>query len=407
MADIIIYLVDYKYVGESEYTNIIFDFRSEKDYNNFCTELNLENGLNIDNKGNFLIQISNVKSHKRLRRNSYYTLNIPLFKELNSQSLDRQHDSALFAYNFEFNDSMDWENKILFDSHSPLDPMEIYPVASNLTGATLPNQITTGKIRINDVGQANHNEIINDGDVVVVYDMGAPLHSSKHEVLSLIAKRVDEYNKSRPILIISHWDYDHILQLKYLSDNELSYFSEVYCPQKTKSATSQAILNRIRALVPNNKIHIMASNPRTGWGYSAMRLVLKMNGFCLYMGEENSNINYCGLLLFVHGTSANAMLTGDCILAQASDVLSYESSTVTGNNIHKLVVPHHGGDYSYKTSIYRNYQIPHNIIGGTAIYSFGNDNSYGHPSKDVVALLNGCFTNRKMTPSVGTIIENI
>lgn len=356
MAEIIIYLVDYKYVGEGLYTDIVFDFRSVKDYNNFRAELNLDNELNIDNGGNFLVQISNIKSPKRLRRNCYYKLNISLFKELNSQSQELP-DSALFAYNFVFNESFDWGNYTIFDSHSPLDPMEIYPVAGNLTEASLPHPITNGEIRINDVGQANHNEIINRGDVVVVFDMGAPLHSTKAAVLALIAKRVDEYEKSRPILIILHWDYDHILQLKYLSDKELSYFSEVYCPPKTKSATSQTILNRIRTLVPNNKIHIMASNPRTGGAYSAMRLMLKMNGFCLYMGEENRNINYCGLLLFVHGTYANAMLTGDCILAQASDVLSYESLSVTGNNMHKLVVPHHGGDYFYKTSIYRNYRI--------------------------------------------------
>lgn len=260
MEDIIIYLVDYKYVGESEYTNIIFDFRSEKDYNNFCTELNLENGLNIDNRENFLIQISNIKSPKRIRRNSYYKLNLPLFKELNSQS-QGMPDSALFAYNFEFNNSNDRENYILFESHDPLDPMEIYPAASNLAEASLPHPITNGKIRINDVGQANHNEVINEGDVVVVYDMGAPLYSTKADVLSLIANRINEYDKSNPILIISHWDYDHILQLKYLSDKELSCFSEVYCPQKTKSVTSQAILKKIRASVPNNKIHIMASKP--------------------------------------------------------------------------------------------------------------------------------------------------
>lgn len=406
MADIIIYLVDYKYVGESEYTDIVFDFRSEKDYLNFCTELNLENGLNNDNERNFLIQISNIKSPKRLRRDSYYKLNLPLFKELNSQS-QGMPDSALVAYNFEFNNSIDRENYILFDSHSPLDPMEIYPAHNNRERIQLPDPITNGKIRINDVGQANHNEVIDGEYVVVVYDMGAPLHLTKNEVRTLIDNRIDEYAQSQPILIISHWDYDHILQLKYLSANELSYFSEVYCPQKTKSATSQAILNKIRSAVPDNKIHIMVSNPRTGKNYPLMKMLVRNKSFSLYMGEDSRNINYCGLLLFVHGTSANAMLTGDCILAQASDVLSNESSAITGNNIHKLVVPHHGGDYSYKTSIYRSYRIPPNIIGDTAIYSFGNNNSYGHPSAAVEGLLNKCFSNVKRTAYAGTIIENI
>ena len=406
MEEIIIYLVGYKYVGESLYNNIVFDFRSVKDYNNFRSELNLTNEQNIDNGENFLIQISNIKSPKRLRRNCYYKLNIDLFKELNSQSQEMP-DSALFAYNFVFNEPVDWGNYTIFDSHSPLDPMEIYPVASNLEEASMPHPITNGKIRVNDVGQANHNEIINGEDVVVVYDMGAPLHSTKGEVQALIASRVNEYDKSHPILIISHWDYDHILQLKCLSAKELSYFSEVYCPQKTKSATSQAILNRIRAAVPKNKIHIMDSIPRKGKNYSAMRSVFKKNGFCLYMGEENRNINYCGLLLFVHGNSANAMFTGDCILAQASDVLLQESSSVTNDNMHKLVVPHHGGDYFYKASIYRNYQIPRNLTGDTAIYSYGNNNRYGHPAQTIVVLLDQCFQNKKKTALSGTIIENI
>lgn len=238
--------------------------------------------------------------------------------------------------------------------------------------------------------------------------MGAPLHSHQSYVQQLIDDRIEEYKKSNPILIILHWDFDHIVQLKYLTDQELACFSHVYCPQKTKSVTAQLIMKRIKQALPKSAVHILPNGKRTGVDYPLMARIIDRNGFSLYVGEEHGNINYCGLALFVHGVIGNALLTGDCILAQASDVLNNEANRLTINNHnHKLVVPHHGGDYTYKKSLYRRYDIPKGINGDVAIYSVGDANLYGHPAPDVKKLLKTKFQRNERTDIVSPIIEPI
>lgn len=256
----------------------------------------------------------------------------------------------------------------------------------------MPKRLTDGKLRVNKVGQGNHNEILEHDTPVLVYDMGAPLRSAQSEVRKLIDARMEEYKKSTPILIISHWDYDHVLQLKCMTDEELACFSHVYCPAQIKSETAREIMDRIQKVHSKSKVHVLAKWKRTPQAdYPSMVKEREKNGFSLYVGQDDETINYCGLVLFVNGTLGSALLTGDCILAQASDVLKSEvelKKTPRPMHGHKLVVPHHGGDYPNKK--YRKYDIPKNCIAEVAIYSVGK-NSYGHPAPGVVKFLDTKF----------------
>lgn len=83
MEDIIVYIVDINYVGENQYINVVFDFRSEKDYHTFCKELGFE--TNTDDEESFLFQISNIMPQKHLHKDSYYKLNLDVLKALKSQ----------------------------------------------------------------------------------------------------------------------------------------------------------------------------------------------------------------------------------------------------------------------------------------------------------------------------------
>ena len=83
MEEIIVYIVDFNYAGKNHYNNVVFDFRSEKDYNLFCKELGFE--TTTDDEDSFLFQISNIESPKHLRRDSYYKLNPVVLKALKSQ----------------------------------------------------------------------------------------------------------------------------------------------------------------------------------------------------------------------------------------------------------------------------------------------------------------------------------
>lgn len=400
--EIIVYLVDYKSVGDNCYDNVVFDFRKLRDWEQFCNAIQIERGENS------LMSISSFRSPKRLRRGCYYKFRVDKFIRL--QPLREYiQDSALFAYNFILNDKKRIQSVMLFDEHALLNSKDTYAKVTGLSRAKMPLAITDGTLRVNDVGQGNHNEILNQGKVTLVYDMGAPLQSSLSYVRQLIDGRIEKYKKDKPVLIISHWDYDHILQLKHLTDQELACFSHVYCSQKIKSVTAKLIMKRINEKLPKHTVHVLANRIRKGQDYPLMRKEMEENGFSLYVGEENRNINYCGLVLFVHGAVGNALLTGDCALVQASDVLNNEADKLTAlNNKHKLVVPHHGGDYTYKKDLYRIYDVPNNVDCDVAIYSVGRGNVYGHPEKDVVDLLDIKFSRDRRTDFEAiSISENI
>lgn len=400
--EIIVYLIDYKSEGENYYDDIIFDFLLLEDWNLFCRMMHIERGENS------LMILHNHFSTKRLMRGCYYSFRVDKLKRQEFR-IETLEDSALFAYSFNLQSHGPQNGTLLFDKHSPIDKTKVYARATVLGDFTMPGQITDGLLRVNDVEQGNHNEIINEGNVVLVYDMGASLHSTKSFVRQLIADRIEVYQHSKPILVISHWDYDHIIQLKHLTSEELKCFSHVICPTKTKSVMSKQILRKIYQTLPQTSIHVMANRARLGKDYPLMRKTFDINGFALYIGEEHRNINYSGLVLFVHGKRGNALLTGDCALIQASDVLDEESQHLNHTNrSHKLVVPHHGGSYTNKRNIYLNYSIPDEAHGDVAIISVGENNRYGHPDDSVLQQMEFTFDRiRRTDEEMSPIIEEI
>ena len=127
-----------------------------------------------------------------------------------------------------------------------MDPQELFrnKINGQFTIEELHNYNL--KLCVRDVGQANWNELIDNNIVKYVYDIGAELHSKIDDVKKLFYERVDDYKRDKPILVLSHWDIDHIQCMLYVDIQTIrDCFSKCICIDMMKTITSLKIYNNI------------------------------------------------------------------------------------------------------------------------------------------------------------------
>lgn len=386
----IVYLESY-YKVEDGIANAYIDFRQLKDFVMFRQIAELP-----ENSGSY-IEFLSLKSSKRLMQGCYYKLNLNLLKEFN---LEQRSNSLIIGGSYDMSEMErpeDEEDELL-QRHKPLEPEEMSK--SNLPLRLQVNIPTTNNMSlfVKDVGQANWNELRLGDNIVVLYDAGAGLYASKEEIESIFNSRKDDLELSKPILVISHWDIDHIHCLKLLSQNDIpKFFSMLICVDKIKSMTAGHIYDNFKNALGTQKVCCVPPAAKTN-GID-MHQWRSMGCISIYLGEKSRSVNYCGIAMFVKGPTKSANYTGDCRLAQAKSV--YDQETAQGINTlnHVLVAPHHGGDCGAK---YRIYSVPCDEIA----ISVGARNKYNHPHNDMLHYLKQ-FCNVKRTDIVGDILINL
>lgn len=361
----IVYLESYFKAGDMAYDAYV-DFRKESDLQMFRRIANLR-----DNGATYL-ELRNMKSAKRLRRGCYYALNLRL---LSRMEFEPREDSYLIggSYNLDEMKIPEDNDSELLQTHEPLDSAE-------MSESFVPNnEFFVGNLKgnlelyVKDVNQANWNELRSNGDVVVLYDAGARLNASKVEIDTIFNSRKQDLAKSKPTLVISHWDMDHIHCLKKLTIPEIPrYFSKIVCPDRTQSMSSKGILRDFKSALGLANVYCLPLPPKTN--ANVVHHWKTTGPVSIYQCEKSSSINYCGLLMFVKGVVASANYTGDCRLIQAHNVYQNEFAKGLANNAHVLIAPHHGGANEAQ---YRLYNHPCTQV----VISVGHNNSYGHPNK--------------------------
>lgn len=381
----IVYLESYHKAGDG-IVDAYVDFRLEKDLRLF------ERVMGGPDLKATVIELLSLKSSKRLRSGCYYNLNLDLLK---NYQLVKSDNSLLIGASVNLSQMpipADDRTELL-QRHETLDPEEMSMV--NIPQGSIFNlpQVNDLKLFVKDVDQANWNELRNGDDVLVVYDVGARLHATNQEVSTIFNSRINDLKRTKPVLVISHWDMDHIHCLKFLSQQDIKdCFSKIVCPDKLKSLTAKSALKDFRAALGVNNVYCLPLPARTN-GVTMHHW--KTEGFIsLYKGEKSSNINFCGLVMFVTGGQKSANYTGDCRLTQAKDVYEKEKQNI-GTNNHVLIAPHHGGDYD---ASYRYYSRPCDLV----IISVGDNNDYGHPKKEMLKYLKSLGTVQ-MTKDVGDV----
>ena len=382
--EIIVYLDDYKYSGDGNYDTMYLDFRTGKDFAAYVREL----GMNEPTRGSYL-QIEGYRSPKRLMRGAYYALNIDMLKQLKPEPIP---ESLIFAHSYSFNNYAGKNDDTfhLLQAHELLNPADLATPHHNMIEKL---EEVAGreylKFRVNDVSQANWNEVLDDKVVLYVFDLGAPIHAKATEVQLYIDSYARSYANDKPLLILSHWDIDHYHCLLQMSEADIkANFSKFICPDKIKNNMSQQVFDKMEKALGTANVHSVLLHGRTAdTAYPLMHQEYGNQGIRLYSGERSRNVNYSGLVLYVEGTKGNVILTGDCLTVQASDVLADCTADLNCEKEHYLVVPHHGGDFKTK-KVYKTYNIPMMLKPKEAIISVdAGNNTYGHPTKEMINFL--------------------
>lgn len=375
----IVYLDSYYKAGDG-IVDAYIDFRQSKDWAMFRQSVNLP-----DSSGSF-IELQSLKSSKRLMQGCYYKLNL---ERLKSFQLRRNENSLLLCGSYDLANMQmpDGNETELLQQHEPLEPKDMSMRNMPREMPALISSTNDMSLFVKDVDQANWNELRFGGRVVVLFDAGAKLHASAAEVAAIFDSRKDDLEATKPILVISHWDKDHIHCLKLLSQNDIpKYFSALICVDKMKSVTATDVYNNFMGALGNKKVWCISPSTKTN-GID-MHLWRNLGCISIYLGEQSRNINYSGLTMFVKGTAKCANCTGDCRLTQAKSVYDQETAQGINTNEHVLVAPHHGGDYG---ALFRHYSSPCNDIA----ISVGTNNSYGHPQKDMLRYLRSLGTVKR------------
>lgn len=352
---------------------------------------------NYENNKATFIELRSLKSSKRLRRGCYYKLNLEL---LGNYQMERREDSLLIGASYDLKEMptpTDDGSEVL-QTHEALDPEELSEASIPQGRVFDVGQGNDLKLFVKDVDQANWNELRCGNSVKVVYDAGARLHAKEPEVRTIFESRKQALMHSKPVLVLSHWDMDHIHCLKVMTDTEIrDCFSKAVCPDKLRSVTSKGVLESLRRVLGRQNVYCLPLPSRTN-GID-MHLWRREGDISLYQGESSSQINYCGLVIFVRGTNKSANYTGDCKLTQAKNVYDQEMTNGLTTGEHVLVAPHHGGDVDAK---FRRYSQPCDRIE----ISVGANNDYGHPHPKMLEYLES-FGTVSQTKDVGDIMEDL
>ena len=315
----IVYLECLKKVGNNVF-DVYIDFRQIKDLNHFV-QSNPNNQI-FNKIGPTYIELLSLKTNKRLLTGCYYKLNIDL---LNRFDFVENTESLFIKRSYNLNNmqypGVDTEE--ILQKHTVLDPQELFrnKINGQFTIEELHNYNL--KLCVRDVGQANWNELIDNNIVKYVYDIGAELHSKIDDVKKLFYERVDDYKRDKPILVLSHWDIDHIQCMLYVDIQTIrDCFSKCICIDMMKTITSLKIYNNILKALGKDNVYCIRPADRTNG--ITMHLWNRIGNIAFYKGEKSRNINYAGLCMFVSGKIKSANFTGDIKLIQAKYVYDQE-----------------------------------------------------------------------------------
>lgn len=392
----IVFLDVLEKAGEGTY-NAYVDFRTIKDLTLF-RELNQEVNANFGETNTYIL-LRSVRSSKRLLRGCYYRLNM----ELLLVSQYQQAEDSFFVsriYDLGNMQEPEGEEAEVLQSHEPLDPEDLFVNHAN-NNMVLTEVVNNNlNLVVRDVGQANWNELLDGDQIKVVYDLGAKLQATKAEVQCLYERRRQDLERDKPLLVLSHWDMDHIHCLRYLSEEDIKKaFSGCICVDKMKSLTSSRIYGRLVSAL--GAANVSCPQPPARTDGIAMHLWRSSGNLFFYQGENGRNINYSGMCMFVRGLQKSAALTGDVKLIQAKSMYDAEIQKGDLSAQHVLVAPHHGGDNEASNRVY---STPTTEV----MISVGANNSYGHPDKYMLKFLTRlCHNNVKRTDENGDIFTSL
>ncbi|WP_298223661.1 hypothetical protein [Flavobacterium sp.] len=386
-SDILVFIEE---VNWDENT-VVFDFIDSNEFEKF------DNTLEIQHK---ILQASMVKvtnyKQRSIRENTVYAIDRKVILSLR-QNIEQIEDSFLFGYSI----NLPNQTEFLFKESVTIGELDRYNIGAIVRGGAQKNILDIPlkgniDITIRNIGQGNWNEINLDKEVKIVYDAGAPMNAPRTVVRTYIGNKPTEYLKSKPCLILSHWDKDHYHSLVGMTDAELQCFSSFICPDIRPNITSRILYGRILAALGTHNIYTVSNIPKTKGIPPTLGLISTTgNKLMVFNSTYNKDRNQAGIVLAIKTNKSSIIIPGDCHY----DLLSnYILPMLNHTHLHNLVVPHHGGNagaYDYK--------MQPGTTPQQAVISVGN-NRYGHPKLAYTRALTFDWFQVSNTQTVGTDI---
>ncbi|MFD1065945.1 MBL fold metallo-hydrolase [Oceanobacillus locisalsi] len=184
------------------------------------------------------------------------------------------------------------------------------------------------------------------------------------------------------LVIISHPDADHIGQLSKVLD----YFAVDEVWMSGNESTSNTYQTAMENILSQD---VGYHEPRTGEEYELGPVELEV----LYPGDISGDVNEESVSVRLAYEQISFVLTGDAGVEEEKEMM--ETNSLNSTFLH---LGHHGSKTSTDPAFVDAVQPQ------TAIYSAGEDNTYGHPSPEVIDLLHDKNIESYGTDVDGTIV---
>lgn len=243
--------------------------------------------------------------------------------------------------------------------------------------AASPTINSTFEVHFIDVGQADAVLVLCDGKAMLIDGGNA-------EDSSLIYSYLKKMNITHLDYVIgSHVHEDHIGGIAGALN--FATVDTVYCPM---SSYDDEVFNDF--LNTLNKLNVDITIPKAGDSFmlgSASCTVLAVN-------IDSSNINNTSIVLRIVYGETSFLFTGDAEREVEQEILG------SGVDIQSTVlkVGHHGAESS------TSYAWLYQVMPEYAVISVGEDNSYGHPTEEVLSRLRDAEVKTYRTDMQGDII---
>lgn len=341
-----IYFYVEKYNGNNNYVLVDFVDSNEMSFFNSISTLNYE-----WEKKPTMIELVNY-TQKKLQEGVTYRMSLSALMQLVGR-IELVQDSLIIGFKLNVKDI----KEEIFGQSKSFNQFERFERNMDDTNSSDISNLDIkfnpiDKVIIKNIGQGNWNELVYNEKFEIVFDFGTIYTTKRTNVIRLIGNRDIEYQKCRPLFILSHWDVDHYHFLLGFDDNTIRSIPKFIYRSAIPNLTSRKALGRFKVLNRNSLLPIAVDSPyprRSSIELRNINLTLSGN-IILHNAFKNRSRNKSGIGLTVRREKSCVILSGDYDYKQISDyilpILNYKCK-------HYLIVPHHGGKagrFIYKNS---------------------------------------------------------
>lgn len=242
------------------------------------------------------------------------------------------------------------------------------------------------KIVFCDVGQGDAAYIRIKNKIDVVIDSG-----SNQDVLNCLGKHMPFWDKKIELAILSHHDIDHFGGFLYLIDRyQIDKFITIYYRFDSKS------YKQLEDKLTKQRVEYKFT-------YQGRNINILNDSFRFYwppLDLKSYDSNDYSLVFLFEEEGFRALFTGDAS-SKALTLLNRKAYINILSKINILKIPHHGSKNGL-TRKFLDLADPRLVV-----ISVGKNNSYGHPSKEVLDMLKAKNIVIKRTDEEGDVVFNL